>query len=392
MRAPTDMPSRRRRTSGRGRVIIVVVAAAVFLLVTSLRGIAGFYTDFLWFDNLGLSQVWTGILGAKIVLGVIFTVTFFVLCFINLTVADRTAPAFRPPGPEDEMLSRYHEFAARRGWMVRGGVSLLFGLIAGVGVSAEWNQWILFTHSKAFGIKDATFNTDVSFYVFRLPFYQAVTQWMFASLIIILLVTVVADYLNGGIRLQAPIQRVTPQVKAHLSVLLAMLALVKAVGYWLDRYALTFSTRGVVNGATYTDVKAQLPALNLLMFIALLSCGLFIYNIFRRGWTLPVVAVGLWGLVALVAGTAYPAFVQRFEVLPTESSQEAPMRVRPSRTIRRRCATSACSTRAWCGTPTSVSSRTWGTRTSPISTSIGIRSRRLMVRWPRRRWCCRPVT
>jgi len=324
MRAPTDMPSRRRRTSGRGRVIIVIVAVAVFVLVTSLRGIAGFYTDFLWFDNLGLSQVWTGILGAKIVLGVIFTVAFFVLCFINLTVADRTAPAFRPPGPEDEMLSRYHAFAERRGWIVRGSVSLLFGLIAGVGVSAEWNQWILFTHSKAFGIKDATFNTDVSFYVFRLPFYQAVTQWLFASLIIILLVTVVADYLNGGIRLQAPIQRVTPQVKAHLSVLLAMLALVKAVGYWLDRYALTFSTRGVVNGATYTDVKAQLPALNLLMFIALLSCGLFIYNIFRRGWTLPVVAVGLWGLVALVAGTAYPAFVQRFQVLPTESSQEAP--------------------------------------------------------------------
>jgi len=324
MRAPTDMASRRRRTSGRGRVIIVIAAIALFFLVTSLRGIAGFFTDYLWFDNLGLAQVWAGILGAKIVLGVIFTVAFFVMCLVNLTVADRTAPTFRPPGPEDEMLSRYHEFASRRGWVVRAAVSLVFGLFAGVGVSAEWNQWILFTHSKAFGIKDATFNTDVSFYVFRLPFYEAVTQWLFASLIIILLVTLVADYLNGGIRLQAPVQRVTPQVKAHLSVLLALLALVKAVGYWLDRYALTFSSRGVVNGATYTDVKAQLPALNLLMFIALLSCGLFIYNIFQRGWTLPVVAVGLWALVALVAGTAYPAFVQRFEVLPTESTQEAP--------------------------------------------------------------------
>jgi uncharacterized protein len=324
MRAPTDMPRRRRRTSGRGRVLIVVAAVVIFILVTSLRGLAGFYTDYLWFDNLGLTQVFTGILRAKIALGVIFTVTFFVICFVNLTLVDRFAPPFRAPGPEDEMLNRYHDFVERRPWVVRGIVSLVFGLITGVGVSSEWNQWILFTHSKAFGVKDATFHTDVSFYVFRLPFYQAVTQWLFASLIIILLITLVAAYLNGGIRLQSPVQRVTPHVKAHISVLLAMLALVKAVDYWLARYSLTFSTRGAVNGATYTDVKAQLPALNLLMFIALLSCGLFIYNIFRRGWTLPVVGVGLWALVAVVAGTAYPAFVQRFEVLPTESSKEAP--------------------------------------------------------------------
>jgi uncharacterized membrane protein (UPF0182 family) len=305
-------------------VLIVVAAVVLFVLFTSLRGVAGFYTDYLWFENLGLTQVWSGILGAKIALGVIFTAAFFVLCFVNLTIADRTAPVFRPPGPEDEMLSRYHDLVDRRAWVVRAAVSLLFGLIAGVGVSAEWNQWILFTHSKAFDIKDATFNTDVSFYVFRLPFYQSVVQWLFASLIIILLITVVADYLNGGIRLQTPMQRVTPQVKAHLSVLLALLSLVKAVDYWFQRYALTFSNRGVVDGATYTDVKAQLPALNLLMFIALLSCGLFIYNIWRRGWVLPIMAVGLWALVALVAGTAYPAFVQKFQVLPTESSKEAP--------------------------------------------------------------------
>ena len=88
----------------------------------------------------------------------------------------------------------------------------------------------------------------------------------------------------------------------------------KAADYWLQRYALTYSTRGTVDGATYTDVKAQLPAIYLLLFIALLSFGLFIYNIWRRGWVLPVVAVGLWALVSLIAGVAYPAFVQRFQV------------------------------------------------------------------------------
>ncbi len=140
---------------------------------------------------------------------------------------------------------------------------------------------------------------------------------------IILLITVVAHYLNGGIRLQSPFQRVTPQVKAHLSVLLALLALIKAVDYWFGRYELTFSTRGVVDGATYTDVHAQLPATNLLLLISLLSCALFIVNIWRRGWVLPVVAVGLWGLVAIVAGALYPTFIQRVRVEPQESNREA---------------------------------------------------------------------
>src|SRR5215469_5547065 len=101
MRAPSEMPPRRRRrTSGRGRILLVVAIVFLFVLITSLRGIASFYTDYLWFQNLHLSSVFTGILSAKIALAVIFTLTFAVLCFISLTVADRTAPTFRPSGPE----------------------------------------------------------------------------------------------------------------------------------------------------------------------------------------------------------------------------------------------------------------------------------------------------
>jgi uncharacterized membrane protein (UPF0182 family) len=323
MRVPTDMP-KRRRTSGRGRIIIIVVIAVAFLLITSLRGIAGFWTDFLWFDSLGLSSVFSGILGAKLALGAIFTGVFFVLAFVSLTVADRIAPKNRPLGPEDDLLTKYHAVVDRRATLVRAGVSLLLGLIAGVGMSSEWNQWILFRNGGSFGTKDATFQTDVGFYVFKLPFYTTVVNWLFASGVIILLATIVAHYLNGGIRLQSPVQRVTPQVKAHISVILGLLALVKAVDYWLQRYALTWSTRGTVDGALYTQVKAELPAIYLLLFIALLSFGLFIYNIWRRGWVLPVVAVGLWALVSVVAGVAYPAFIQRFRVQPEESSKEAP--------------------------------------------------------------------
>lgn len=323
MRVPTDMPPRRRRAS-RGRLAIIVVIGVGALLFLSLRGLAGFWTDWLWFDSLGLGSVFTGVIGARLALGAIFTVAFFVLAFTNLVIADRIGPKERIPGPEGDLLDRYHETLGRRSLLVKIVLSLVLALVSGVGMSSDWKQWLLFRNGGEFGVKDATFQTDVGFYVFKLPFYLSIVNWLFAAGVIILVMTVVAHYVNGGIRLQVPGQRVSPQVKAHISVILGLLALVKAADYWLQRYALTYSTRGTVDGATYTDVKAQLPAIYLLLIIALLSFLLFIANIWRRGWTLPVVAVGLWALVSIVAGVVYPAFIQRFVVEPEESTREAP--------------------------------------------------------------------
>jgi uncharacterized membrane protein (UPF0182 family) len=326
VRAPDDLPRRgpRRKNGRRGRTLLIVGIILAFVLLTSLRGIAGFYTDYLWFDSLDQTGVWRGILGAKLSLALIFMAGFFLLAWSNLLIADRIAPPYRLSGPEDELLERYHDIVDdRMGW-VRIVICVLLAIIAGSGVSSEWNSWVLFTNGGDFGIEDPQFHNDIGFYVFRLPFLSFVVDWLFASLLIVIIVTAVAHYLNGGIRVQPPSPRVTPQVKAHLSVLLAVLALVKTADYWLQRFELTTSTRGTVDGASYTDVQAQLPALNLLVLISLCAAALFVFNIFRRGWTLPAVAVGLWMFVAVVAGGIYPQYVQRFRVQPNESARERP--------------------------------------------------------------------
>ena len=291
----------------------------------SLRGIARFYTDYLWFDSLDRTDVWQRVLLAKIALFAIFAAIFFVLIWINLLIADRLAPKVRPPGPEEEMLGRFHDMIAGRKRLVRLGVAFVFSLLAASGVSSQWEEWLLFVNRKDFGVTDPLFNIDIGFYVFRLPFLSFLVGWAFAAFMIIFVVISIVHYLNGGIRLQAPgAERVLPAVKVHLSAILAVLALIKAVDYWLARYELTVSGRGVVDGALYTDVKAKLPALNLLMMISLFAAVLLLVNLRRRGWVLPVLAVGLWAFVALVMGNMYPAFVQRFQVDPNETAREAP--------------------------------------------------------------------
>lgn len=296
----------------------------IIVLLASLRGLAGFYTNYLWFQEVGFSATWRGLIAAKLVPTLVFSAFFFVLMIVNLVIADRLAPRTRAMGPEDEIVERYRSYVAPYSGRVRFAVSAFFAFVVGSGVSSQWADWILFRNHVSFGQRDPQFHRDIGFYVFQLPFLRFVSQWLFVAFVLVLLVTAVFHYVNGGIRLQTPFQRVTPQVKAHLSVLLALMAVVKTWQYFLARFELVFSNRGTVDGATFTDIKAQLPALNFLMLISLVAALLFIVNIRRRGWVLPVIAVGLWGFISIVVGTIYPAYIQRFEVKPNEFTKEAP--------------------------------------------------------------------
>jgi len=318
------MPNIERRRPSNRRILLIALAAVLGVLLISLRGIAGFYTDYLWFKELGYTEVWRGLLLAKALPSAVFTAVFFLLILGNLIIADRLQPRFRPAGPEEELVEKYRQFIGPYAGRVRLGVAAFLAVVAASGLTSQWNSWILFRNRVPFGGRpDPQFGADIGFYVFTLPFLRFIFEWTFAALVIVLLVTAVAHYLNGGIRVQGPLQRVTPQVKAHLSVLLGAMALLKAFGYWLQRFELNFSTRGHVQGASYTDVKAQLPALNMLIVISIVAAALFFVNRWLKGWVLPIIAVGLWSFVSVVLGSIYPTIVQKASVEPNEQQKES---------------------------------------------------------------------
>ena len=202
----------------------------------------------------------------------------------------------------------------------------MLALIAASTAVGKWQLWLLFANSKNFGIKDPLFGKDYGFYVFRLPFLTFVVDWLLASLLAILVFVTAFHYLNGGIRAARVTPRVTRGVKVHLSVLLAVLALVKAAGYLIARWHMvTSTTNGIVEGAGYADVHYRLPALMLLFWICVLAAIILVANIFwQRGWTLPVIAIGLWAFVALLIGVIYPAVLQAIKVTPAQSQLELP--------------------------------------------------------------------
>ena len=186
----------RRRISGRG-VLIGLGALFLFILIFG-RAIARFYVDYLWHDALGRNDVFWGVLGAKVTLFVVFFLAFAVIAGLNLFIADRAAPTTFPANVHP-YVERFHELFGQRLRLVRYGVAVLFALLLALPAVSLWQDWLLFRNAREFGISDAQFNADVGFYVFQLPFLSFVLNWLFAALIVVLLLTAAAHILNGGV-------------------------------------------------------------------------------------------------------------------------------------------------------------------------------------------------
>ncbi len=325
MRSSADITSVRVRRPRR-RIIVLVVNAVLVILAISLRSLAGLYTDSLWFSSIHQHEVFSTVLLTKIGLFLTFGLVFFLAMWGNLLLCNRLGPSeLFLDAPEDELVRRFQSAVRPYAGRLYALLSFVLALIAASSAIGRWPQWLLFSNSKPFHINDPLFGKDLSFYIFQLPFLTFVVDWVLASLLAIIIFTAGFHYLNGGIRAARVTPRVTPGVKVHLSVLLALLALAKAAGYLIARWHLvTSTTNGIVEGAGYTDVHARMPALMLLFWLCLLAAVILLVNIWQRGWTLPVIAVGLWAFVALLIGVIYPAVLQAVRVTPAQSQLELP--------------------------------------------------------------------
>ncbi|HEY7486339.1 MAG TPA: UPF0182 family protein [Streptosporangiaceae bacterium] len=314
--------SRRIRTGGRARLLLPTVVGVVALFILFLV-FSGIWTELLWYRSVGFSSVYTRELWTKLLL--FFGAGLFMVFVIgaNLVIAYRLRPAYRPLSVEQQGLERYRAAIDPHRRLIAGCILGLIGLITGSSMSGQWRTWMAFMNRTPFGTKDPQFHKDISFFVFTYPFLRMILGFLFAAVILSTLGAVIVHYLYGGLRLQGPGDKASPHTRAHLSVLVGVFVLLKAVAYWFDRWGLAHSERGVVTGPSYTDVNAVLPAKTILAVIALFCAVMFFVNLVRRGMTLPGVGFGLLVLSAILVGGVYPLLVQQFQVKPNEADKES---------------------------------------------------------------------
>jgi uncharacterized membrane protein (UPF0182 family) len=313
------IPARRRTRPNLRALTIVVVLGIVALLFALAR----FYTDVLWFNEVGFSSVlWTS-LGTQFLVGLLAFLVTAAFVIGNLMIVRRFSPPYLP-GLRPDPLEQVRAVIGNRLRVLYVGIGAFFGVLAAGTAAASWETVLLFRNRVDFGRADAQFGKDIGFYVFELPFYDFLLDIAWFVLLATLFASAAAHFFHGTVRPERRFAGVHPVALGHLSVLLGLLALIKAAQYQVGIYQLNFSERGNVTGASYTDVHAQLNALQLLTIISIISALLFIANIWFRRLSLPLAAVGIWILTAVLAGGVWPWAIQRFSVDPQEPQREAP--------------------------------------------------------------------
>ncbi len=273
---PKRNPGQPRRLGALPITVIVLTILAVVLV-----SLSGFYVDYLWFRSVDYSSVWTTLLVTRATLFFAFGLVTSLVIVANIIVAYKRRPIYVPTTVEADNLERYRAQIEPIRKIAIVGIFLAIFYFAGSAGSQFWESWLLYRNATPFGVLDPQFNRDISFFMFTLPFWQALVGWAISTLILATIAATVVHYIYGGIRPQVREDRTTVTARVQLSILLGAIVAIKAIAYWLDRFALATSDEGIITGLTYTDVNAVLPAKSILTGIAIICSLLFFANIIR---------------------------------------------------------------------------------------------------------------
>jgi hypothetical protein len=295
-----------------------------FIVLTGLGQAVPLYTDWLWYGEVGFTQVFTTVLSLRGWLFLGAGGVVFLFMYGNLWMAARTAAPDVLWELDDQLglpgRAVLEPLIRRLLLPVIAVIAVLSGLRAG----ASWEMVLGYVNGTPFGVVDPLFSRDLSFYVFDLPLWRFLYGGALTLVIGTLLLSVATYVLLRSLVLTAQGPRLAAGARTHLLGLGAVLLLLRGVGFWLDRYELLYSPRGVVFGASYTDVHATLPALGALTALAFLCAAACVFQITRPGWGFIVAGLVVLGVVWAGGLGVWPSLLQRFQVTPNELVAERP--------------------------------------------------------------------
>jgi uncharacterized protein len=296
-----------------------ILLLVFFFILMGLNWGRTFYTDWLWFRNLGYESVLLKVMVAKIILFLIGTFIFLILAAPNLYAAHRATSQMWPFSGKRLSPDKYD--AARKLLVSATAVLMVFsGFLLATRLPAEWDNILRYLNQIPFNQTDPIFQRDFSFHIFTLPTISLLRSWLMNVVVAIMLI--IAGYYYLVYTLRGELFGFKGSVRFHMVILGAFIFVLVGVGHWLDRYDLLYSPTGAVFGVGYTDDHVTLPARTILTFVAFVSAVLLVIGAYSRGNKLPIIAVVLWVVFTVVGGNFIPGVFQRLRVEPSELARE----------------------------------------------------------------------
>ena len=310
----------------------LILAGAIVAVLVAFIVCSRFFVDLLWFRSLGFGEVFTtSWLAVTAVFAGATGLSFAILLLNGLLAVKAGAGAgsrrtsFRVVGRNAQGLPEIIELSLDRlPWrLMVAAVSLVIAVFIGMAQTGNWDLVLKWLYAVPFGRTDPLFDNDLGFYVFSLPFYELIRDWMLLILFLSAAGAVAIYLLRGGIEYRyGGLPSISNAALRHLSVLLALFFLIKAGGYLLQRYDLLMGSNGIVFGAAYTDVHLRLPLLVGQVGASLIAAALCAYNILKPGMRLPIAAVVLIFALSIIQ-TIVPGVFQSYWVKPDELKLES---------------------------------------------------------------------
>lgn len=315
---------RPRAPRRRGALVPTLVVLGVIVVVVLI--LAQVWTEVLWYDQLGYVEVLRTEWGTRFILFVLGFLAMAGAVMWSLRFGYSSRPVYAPSTQEQANLDQYREAVEPLRKVVTVAAPTLLGLFAGAAASQQWATVQLWMHGGSVGTTDPQYGIDLGFYLFTLPGIRFVVSFLMAVTVLTGIAAVATQYLYGGLRIggrASGTPRTTKAARVQLSVIGAVLMLLIAANYWLDRYSILTKTAEKFDGASYTDVHAVIPSKAILTGIAVIVAAAFVVTAIRGNWRLPLIGVGLMVVAAIAVGGIYPAVVQRFQVQPNQQDAEA---------------------------------------------------------------------
>ncbi len=314
--------------------LLVAAAFAVLIVVTLF---AGFIIDLLWFDALEYASVFWKMFSAKFVYFLLFAVLGFLFLAGNLLFANKVIQQEGKPLSEGAAISlELGELAEPFRQLTSGGekkfktiiivVSVFLALLTGVGMIPHWKEFLRYFNSVPFGQTDPIFNNDIGFYVFALPVYKLVENWLIYLVIFSAVGSAFIYFVGGMFKMEERNISFSKTVKFHLYPLVTLGLLMKVWDYRLQMYEILYSRQGLVFGAGYTDYNVERIALWVLMLYVLALAALTVSGMFSSKNRLLWVGIGLVLIIPIAAlgRGMLPGLVQQMIVKPNELRKESP--------------------------------------------------------------------
>ncbi|MGN6753838.1 MAG: UPF0182 family membrane protein [Intrasporangium sp.] len=308
-----------RRPSRSPLVTALVVAAALIILLTI---VAQFWTEVLWYQSVDFVGVFRTQIVTRLLLGLAGGLVMAAVAWSSIHFAYRGRPIYAP-SPETQAMEHYRQLVEPMRRTATIAAPLALGLFAGLSAATQWDTFQLWINGQPFGTTDPEFGLDIGFFVFTLPWINFVIAFLTMVLIVGIIAAAFTHYLYGGIVIGSH-TRTTQAARVHLSILLAVLVLVRAVAFWIDRYNLATAQSTRMTGIQYTEAHAVIPTKAILAVAAVMCAILFVSTIWTRSWRLPIVGVAVLVVCVVAVGGIYPALVQSLKVKPSEKSLEVP--------------------------------------------------------------------